>query len=226
MSVNLSRTNRVIVGVMIVGVVFSTLAWSGGHHAAPAAQPGRDTTPSHQPGPDRKAAKPRHKTAEGRVARELDLRIDEEQPEFLVDIDGPDDMDLHLDLEDLKGLNARIEADVLKNMDVRKALKEDPQDLDALEELDRLAICDEDLEELKDLNIDEDIWNELQELKTEMDGLREEIDNEVSGKVDDDRVREAVRHVVEAVKMEIPRVRREVEKAMAAYRDRDYRKWQ
>lgn len=114
MSVNLSRPYRVIVVVIIVGVAFSTLAWSGGHRTEPAVQPAGDTIPSHEPGMDRGAAKPRHQTAEGRVARELDLRIDEEEPELLIDIDSPEDMDIHLDLEDLKGLNARIEADVLK----------------------------------------------------------------------------------------------------------------
>jgi len=229
MSVNLSRPYRVIAIVMIVGVAFSTLAWSGGHRPAePAPQSGTDTMPSHHFKADRKASKPRHKKAEGRVARELDLRIDEEEPEVLVDADVMDDMDLHIDLEDLKGLNARIEADVLKNGDALKALK-DFEVYDELEELERLNICDEDLEELKDLNIDEDIWNELHELKIEMDNLREEIDNEVSGKVDDYRIREEIRRVVEAVKMEIPRVRREVEKAMTAHWDdgRQYdRQWQ
>lgn len=227
MSVNLSRAYRVIAVVIIVGVAFSTLAWSGGHRAETAAQPDRDTIPSHhKPRQDRKASKPRHTVPEGRVARELDLRIDEEEPAYLTGIDGPDDMDFRLNLEDLKGLNARIEADVLKNADVWKTL-EDLKDLDALEELDRLAIHDEDLEELKDLNIDEDIWNELHDLKIEMDALREELGNKVSGKVDDDRIQTAVRRVVEAVKMEIPRVRREVEKAIAAYQGRDgQQQWQ
>lgn len=227
MSVNLSRTYRVIAVVMIVGVAFSTLAWSGSHRAETAAQPDRDTIPSHhKPRQERKASKPRHRAPEGRVARELDLRIDEEEPSYLTGIDGLDSMDVRLNLEDLKGLNARIEADVLKNADVWKTL-EDLRDLEALDELDRLTIHDEDLEELKDLNINEDIWNELHELKIEMDELREELGNQISGKVDDERIQAAVRRVVEAVKMEIPRVRREVEKALAAYRDRDgQQQWQ
>ena len=67
MSVNLSRPYRVIAIVIIVGVAFSTLAWSGGHHSGPTAQPGTDTIPSHHPGEDRKTSKPRHnKTPEGR----------------------------------------------------------------------------------------------------------------------------------------------------------------
>jgi len=228
MSVNLSRPYRVIAIVIIVGVAFSTLAWSGGHHSGPTAQPGTDTIPSHHPGEDRKTSKPRHnKTPEGRVARELSLlRVDEEAPDVGVNTDALDDMDIHIDLDDLKGLNARIEADVLKNADALKALG-DLGITDELEELDRLNICDEDLDDLKNLNIDEDIWNELHELKIEMDNLREEIDDEVSGKVDDYRVREQVRRVVEAVKMEIPRVRREVEKAMSSHREEeDHRQWQ
>lgn len=218
MSVNLSRPYRVIAIVIIVGVAFSTLAWSGGQRSLPAAQPGMDTIPSHHLKKEQKASKLRHRKPEGRVARELDLRIDEEEPEVLVDADVADDMDIHIDLRDLKGLNARIEADVLKNMDALNALK-DAEAPDELEELDRLSICDEDLEELRDLHIDEDIWNELHELKIEMDNLREEIDDELSGKIDDYRIREQVRRVVDAVKMEIPRVRREVEKAMASHWD-------
>ena len=224
MSVNLSRTYRVIAVVIIVGVAFSTLAWSGGHRTGTAAQPDRDTIPSHhKPRQEGKASKPRHRMPEGRVARELDLRIDEEEPMYLAGMDGLDDMDVHLNLEDLKGLNARIEADVLKNADVWKTL----EGLRGLDELDRLAIHDEDLEELKDLNIDEDILNELHDLKKEMDELREELGDKVSGKVDDERIQAAVRRVVEAVKMEIPRVRREVEKAIASYQDQDgQRQWQ
>jgi len=218
MSVNLSRPYRVTAIVVIVGVAFSTLAWSGDRRFRPASQPGTDTIPSRHPAKDRKAVKPVHKKPEGRVARELDLRIDAEEPDVMVDADDWGDMDIHLDLEDLKGLNARIEADVLKNIEGLKAL-DDLRDMNALEELHNMSICDEDLEELKDLNIDEDIWNELRELKMEMDELREEIDNDLSGKIDDDRVRDEVRRVVDAVKLEIPRVRREVEKAMSSYRE-------
>jgi hypothetical protein len=217
MSVNLSRTYRVIVIVIVVGVAFSALAWSGGNRLPPVSGPRLDTIPSHRK-QDRKMAKPGYKKEEGRVARELDLRIDAEEPETFYETDLLGDMDISIDLESLKGLNARIEADVLKNADVWKTL-EGMKDQDALEELECVRIDEDDLRELKDLNIDEEIWNELRDLKLEMDDLREELDAEMSGKVDDYRVQAEVRRVVEAVKMEIPRVRREVEKALQPYQE-------
>jgi hypothetical protein len=218
MSVNLPRTYRVIMIVIVVGVAFSTLAWSGGNRLQPVSKPCTDTIPAHHNKQDRKAVKHGHRQEEGRVARELDLRIDAEEPETLYETDLSGDVDIHIDLEDLKGLNARIEADVFKNADVWKTL-EAMKDLDALEELDCIKIDEDDLRELKDLNIDEDIWNELRDLKVEMDDLREELDNDLTGKMNDYRVREEIRRVVEAVKMEIPRVRREVEKALQPYQE-------
>jgi len=231
MSVNLPRTYRVILVIAIVGVAFSTLAWSGDNGRTSTTRPLVDTIPFRHPRQDKKVVKPRHKAEEGRVARELDLRIDEEEPgEWNAAVEMPDDMDIRFNLDDLKGLNARIEADVLKNVDAWKSL-EALKDLEVLENLDVLSALnsveiDEDaLQELKDMKIDEDIWNELHELKTEMDDLRDEINEDVSGKIDDYRIREEVRRVVEAVQSEIPSVRREVEKAMESHRNNG-RQWQ
>jgi hypothetical protein len=219
MSVNLPRTYRVILVIAIVGVAFSTLAWSGDNGHLSTSLPALDTIPAPHPRQDRKAVKPARKAEEGRVARELDLRIDAEEPGEWTDIaEVSDDMDIRLNLDDLKGLNARIEADVLKNMDAWRSL-EALRELDALDELNSVEIDENALQELKDMKIDGDIWNELRELKTEMDDLRDEINEDVSGKIDDYRIREEVRRVVEAVQSEIPRVRREVEKAMEACRD-------
>ena len=245
MSVNLPRTYRVILVIAIVGVAFSTLAWSGDNGHTSTIRPLADTIPSRHPKQDKKAVKPAHKAEEGRVARELDLRIDAEEPvEWNAGAEVLDDMDIRFNLDDLKGLNARIEADVLKNMDAWKSL-EALRELDVLDELNSVEINEDALQELKDMKIDEDIWNELRELKTEMDDLRDEINEDVSGKIDDYRIREvtkrsegygrggacrsrydeALRRVVEAVQSEIPRVRREVEKAMEACRN-EGRRWQ
>ena len=225
MSVNLPHTYRVILVIAIVAVAFSTLAWSGDNGHISTSRPALDTIPSRHPRQDRKVAKPARKAEEGRVARELDLRIDAEEPEeWVADVEVLNDMDIRLNLDDLKGLNARIEADVLKSVDAWKelhALKE----LDVLSALNSVEIDENALQELKDLKIDEDIWNELQELKIEMDDLRDEINEDVSGKIDDYRIKEEVRRVVAAVQSEIPRVRREVEKAMEAYRN-DGKQWQ
>jgi hypothetical protein len=211
--------------IAIVGVAFSTLAWSGDNGHLSTSLPALDTIPAGHPKQDRKAAKPARKAEEGRVARELDLRIDAEEPGEWTDIvEVPEDMDIRLNLDDLKGLNARIEADVLKNVDAWRSL-EALKELDALDELNSVEIDENALQELKDMKIDGDIWNELRELKTEMDDLRDEINEDVSGKIDDYRIREEVRRVVEAVQNEIPRVRREVEKAMEACRN-DGRQWQ
>ncbi|MDO6428970.1 hypothetical protein Q4E93_00125 [Flavitalea sp. BT771] len=219
MSVNLPRTYRVILVIAIVGVAFSTLAWSGDNSHTSTPRPALDTIPARHPKQDKKAAKPARKAEEGRVARELDLRIDAEEPdEWMAGAEVLDDMDVRFNLDDLKGLNARIEADVLKNVDAWKSL-EFLKEPDALEELNSVEIDENALQELKDMNIDEDIWNELRELKSEMDYLRDEINEDVSGKIEDYRIREEVRRVVEAVQSEIPRVRREVEKAMEACRD-------
>jgi hypothetical protein len=236
MSVNLPRTYRVILVISIVGVAFSTLAWSGDNVRVSTPRPAPDTIPARHPRQDRKAAKPARKAEEGRVARELDLRIDAEEPsEWVGDVELPDDMDIRLNLDELKGLNARIEADVLKSVGAWKSL-EALKELDALDELNSVEIDDNTLQELKDMKIDDDIWNELHDLKIEMDDLRDEINEDVSGKIDDYRVRdnrapegygrggayrssydEAVRRVVAAVQSEIPRVRREVEKAMKSF---------
>ena len=216
MSVNLSPAYRVIVIVAAVGIAFSTLAWSGGSSKPViSAIPGRDTTPAPRQERRQQAIKPRQKAEQGRVARELDLRLDMETPEESMVLELPEvDIEVAMDLQDLQRLNARIEADVLKNGNPWKTL-EVLKDMDALEELDRLSIDEEDLQQLKDINIDEDIFIELQDLKERMDGLRQELDGDADRWWNDARVHEEVRKVMEAVRMEIPRVRRAVEKALA-----------
>ncbi len=224
MSVNLSPAYRVLVIVVAVGVAFSTLAWSGGSSKpAISAVPGsKDTMPAPRVQRHERVAKPRHRIEQGRVARELDLRMDMESPEETMALD-PEDLDVEVNLSSLQRLNARIEADVLKNGNLWKTL-EALKDMDALEELDRMNIGEQDMQDLKEMNIDEDIWLELQDLKEQIDNLKEELENDADRWVEDYRIHEEVRRMVEAVKMEIPRVRREVEKAMASYGES--REWQ
>src|SRR5438128_2742749 len=104
MSVNLSRPDRVIVIMAIIGIAFSTLGWSGDLRT-PASKPGLDTIPSRRHGQGRAQVKPDHKKEEGRVARELDLRLDveeakepEELPHALM-VDVPVDMNMDLDMD-------------------------------------------------------------------------------------------------------------------------------
>jgi len=223
MSVNLSPAYRVIIIVVIAGTAFSTLAWSGGSSKTViSAVHGQDTMPAPRIQRHQRVVKPRHNIEQGRVARELDLRLDMASPEDLMELD-PEDLNIDADLSSLQRLNARIEADVLKNGNLWATL-ESLKDMDALLELDRMNIDEQDLRDLKEMNIDEDIWMELQGLKEQMDNLKEELENDADRWVDDYRIHEEVRRMVEAVKMEIPRVRREVEKAMASYGDS--RKWQ
>jgi hypothetical protein len=231
MSVNLSRSDRVIIMVAIIGVALSTLGWSGDLRLTPASRPGQDTIPSRHPGEDRRTEKPAtHEKGEGRVARELDLRLDLEEPEELphalmvdVPVDPDLDVDLALDMEGLKGLNARIEADVMKNVEAWK--HQELAEPDALEVLQGMEIDEDALQILKDLNIDEDMWNELRELKIEMDYLKEDIDSDISKYFSDPRVHAEVERVIEAVKEEIPRMRREVERAMQSWHD-SRKQWQ
>jgi len=217
MSVNLSPVYRVIIVVVAVGTAFSTLAWSGGSNkpAIPSV-PRQDTMPAPPKTDRHQAIKPRHKAEQGRVARELDLRMDVEVPEESLTLDLPEEeeIDIDVDLASLQRLNARIEADVLKNGNVWATL-EALKDMDALQELDRMNIDQQDLEDLKELNIDEDILNEVQNLKEQMDGLHEVLSNDDDRWWNDARIHEEVRRVMEAVRMEIPRVRREVEKAIS-----------
>jgi hypothetical protein len=238
MSVNHSPQHRVITTVVAIGVAFSTLAWSGDNKLNHPSRTGIDTIPSRVHA-DKKVLKHRRGAEEGRVARELDLRMDmEEEPlPELPETDLLSDLDISVDLEALKGLNARIEADILRDMDAwnnldalkgldileRSGLQEEQ---DALDQLKDMGIEEEDLQELKDLNIDEEIWNELKDLKEEMDDVRNEIEEDRAKGVDEYRVQEEAERVMDAVRAEIPRVRREVERALQDYRDSEGRQWQ
>jgi len=190
---------------MIVGVAFSTLAWSGETSLKPKPRPGKDTIPTRSQSQDRKVPKPRHRVEEGRMARELDLRIDAEEPDSLYELAGG--------------------ADMLNNMDIDVHLP-DLTDLAVLNQLDKLGLDDESLQELKDLNIDEDVWNELKDLKIAMDAVKEDMHRALAGKVSDYRVEQEVQKIAEAVRREMPCVRREIEKAMRASQDSQPKQWQ
>ncbi len=235
MSVYLPPKYRVIAIIMVAGIAFVALAWTGDNRLAPLSIPGSDTVPSPQR-PAKKAPKPK-KRAEGRVARQLDLRIDVEDTLGMPDIpEMPElnklnDLDMSFDLDALKGLNAQVEGDVLKNMDAWNnldALKElDFRDMVSVNDLDELKgmfIEEEDLQTLKDLNIDDDTWNELRGLKDQMDDLREQLEEDRANGVSEYRLHREVDAIMEAVRAEMPRVRREVQKAVEEYRDP--RKWQ
>ncbi|HEY4208384.1 MAG TPA: hypothetical protein VGM31_16275 [Puia sp.] len=234
MSVNLPPQYRVIAIVVVFGVAFSTLAWSGDNRLYLPSIPGSDTIPSH-PKPGKKPLKPRKKVEEGRVARELDLRMDVDDMDMPepTELDALSERDIPVDMDAWRGLNARIEADVLKNVDAWNnldALKEldfpGRDGLDALDELKDMVIEDEDLQALKELNIDDEIWNELKYLKETMDDLRNDIEEERTKGADEYRVRQEVQKIIEAVRAEIPRVRKEVERAMREYKDGQGRQWQ
>jgi hypothetical protein len=117
----------------------------------------------------------------------------------------------------VKGLNARVEGGVLKNMDAWN-------NLDALAELKDVFIEEEDLQTLKDLNIDDEIWNELKELKNHMDDLREQLEEDRANGINDYKLHREVDAIVEALRAEMPRVRREVQKVVQEYNDS--RVWQ
>ncbi len=171
-----------------------------------------DTVPRllRAPAKPEKCEKVQWKVEEGRTARELDLRIDEEEPEAAID------SEICVNLDVLKGENVRIEADEWTNLDAWKE-SETLNDKDALEELNEIGLNEEALETLKELNIDEDLWNELNDLKVEMDALRNELEKQRARGVDDYRMHESVKRVLEAVRMEMPRVRKEVERTLRAF---------
>jgi len=88
-----------------------------------------------------------------------------------------------------------------------------------------MVIEEEDLQTLKDLNIDEEIWNKLKALKEQMDDLRSELEeDQAKGVISDYRLRREAEAIMEAVRAEIPMVRREVQKALQEYSDTN--KWQ
>jgi len=149
------------------------------------------------------------------VARELDLRMDvddtEGMPE-LPELNAPNNLNIDLDmpaidLEALTGLNAQF------------GLPPIPEriDMDALDELKDMVIGEEDLQTLKDLNIDEEIWNELRALKEQMDDLRSELEEDQAKGINDYRLHREAEAIIEAVRAEMPRVRREVQKALQEY---------
>jgi len=221
MSVNLLPKYRVIAIIVAVGLAFSALAWSDDNHLRPPSTQGLDSIPTH-PRPPKKAPKRKKHAEEGRVARELDLRLDvddvEAMPE-LRELDAPDDlvndMDISIDLESLNDLNAQFGPPPIP----------DRIDLDALDELKDMVIEEEDLQTLKDLNIDEEIWNKLKALKEQMDDLRSELEEDQAKRVISDyRLRREAEAIMEAVRAEIPMVRREVQKALQEYSDTN--KWQ
>ncbi|HVU54618.1 MAG TPA: hypothetical protein VHD83_06155 [Puia sp.] len=234
MSVNLLPQYRVIAIAAVVSIAFSALAWSGDNRLRPPSIQVADSVPVRTR-PVKKAPKPKQRVEEGRMARELDLRMDVNDMEGIPEMPEPGalgDLDAPIDLDALKGLNAQVEADVLKNMDAWNnldALKEldlsGRMDWDALDELKDINIEEEDLDALKDLNIDEDIWNELRDLKQRMDDLREELEQDRANGINDYRLHREAEAIMEAVQAEIPRVRKEVQKAMQEYSD-SRRRWQ
>lgn len=183
-----------------------------------------DSVPSH-PSLAKKAPKRRKHAEEGRVARELDLRMDVDDTEGmpgLPELDAPNIIDIELDiptvdLDGLKGPNAQFGLPpVLDRMDIG-----------ALDELNDMVIGDEDLETLKDLNIDEDVWNELRTLKEQMDDLRSELEEDRDkGMISNYRLNREAEAIIEAVRAEMPRVRREVQKALQECKDKEGRSWQ
>jgi len=218
MSVNLLPKYRVIAIIVVVCIAFSAVAWSGDRRVRPTSAQCLDTVPSH-PRPPEKAPKRKKHAEEGRVARELDLRMDVDDTEGMPEIqelDAPNNLDIDLDmpsidLDALNGLGAQFGPPPFPGrLDI---------DLDALDELKDMVIEDEDLQTLKDLNIDEDIWNELRALKEQMDDLRSKLEDDQAKGISDYRLRREVDAIIEAVQAEIPRVRREVQKALQEYSD-------
>lgn len=176
----------------------------------PSAQ-GLDSVPPH-PRPPKKAPKRKKQVEEGRVARELDLRMDVEDTEGMPEMPGLDaltDMDMPIDLEALKGMNAQFGLPPIP----------DRIEMDALDELKDMIIGDEDLRTLKDLDIDEEIWNELRDLKEQMDDLRSALEEDRANGINDYRLRREADAIMQAVRAEMPGVRREVQKALQEYND-------
>jgi hypothetical protein len=200
MSVNLLPKYRVLAFVAVVGIASTALAWSGDHRVQLPYFQGRDTMPTSN---HTLTKKPGHKKSakEGRVARELDLRMDVE------DIPGLPEMD------DMPGIP---EMDTQGDMDIQI-------DLDALKSM---SIAEEDLKVLKDLNIDDEIWNELKDLKVQMDELCTDLEEEQLNGINNYRLQMETDAIIDAMRAEIPKVRREVQKALQEYEDSDGRDWQ
>jgi len=219
MSVNLLPKYRVIAIAAVVCIAFSTLAFSGGRRLEPTSARVLDSVPAH-PRPAKKAPKRKKHVEEGRAARELDLRMDVDDTEGMPDLPGLDalyDLDMPIDMDGLKDLNAQFGLPPVP----------DRIDMDALDELNDMVIGDEDLQTLKDLNIDEDVWNELRALKEQMDDLRSQLeDDHDKGIISDYRLDREAEAIIEAVRAEMPRVRREVQKALQEYKDKEGRSWQ
>jgi hypothetical protein len=208
MSVNLLPKYRVIAIVVVVTIAFSALAWTGDRSMRPLSVQGSDSIPS-RPRPSKKAPKHKKQVEEGRVARELDLRMDVDDTEGtpeLPEADAADAMDMVMDI-DLDMPSAQL------------GIPPIPEriDLDALDELNEMVIEDEDLQTLKDLNIDDAIWNELKALKEQMDDLRSQLEDDQAKGISDYRVQREAEAVIEVIQAEIPRVRREVQKALQEY---------
>jgi len=223
MSVNLLPKYRVIAIAAVVCIAFSTLAWSGGNRLKPPSVQGLDSVPSH-PRPAKKAPKRKKHVEEGRVARELDLRMDvddtEGMPE-LPELNAPYNLDIDMDMP-------TMDMDALKDLNAQFGLPPVPDriDINALDELNDMVIGDGDLQTLKDLNINEEIWNELRALKEQMDDLRSELEEDQAKGINDYRLRREADAIMEAVRAEMPRVRREVQKVLQECKDREGRSWQ
>ncbi|MBN8854715.1 MAG: hypothetical protein BGO55_20580 [Sphingobacteriales bacterium 50-39] len=214
MSVNLLPKYRVIAIVTVVCIAFSALAWSGGRRLQPASVQGSDSIPSRSR-PAKKAPKHKKHVEEGRVARELDLRMDVDDTEGMPeipDLDAPNNMVIDLDMP-------AIDMDALNDLNAQFGPPPIPDriDIDALDELKDMVIGEDDLQTLKDLNIDEEIWNELRALKEQMDDLRSELEEEQANGINDYRLHREAEAIMEAVRAEMPRVRKEVQKTLEEY---------
>ncbi|HEY8969686.1 MAG TPA: hypothetical protein VIM64_11345, partial [Puia sp.] len=100
MSVNLLPQYRVIAIVVVVSIAFSALAWSGGNRLRPASAQDLDSVPSRSR-PPKRAPKRKKQVEEGRVARELDLRMDIDDTEGMPQLrepDAADNLDIDLDM--------------------------------------------------------------------------------------------------------------------------------
>lgn len=149
------------------------------------------------------------------MARELDLRMDVDDTEGMPeipDLDAPNNMVIDLDMP-------AIDMDALNDLNAQFGPPPIPDriDIDALDELKDMVIGEDDLQTLKDLNIDEEIWNELRALKEQMDDLRSELEEEQANGINDYRLHREAEAIMEAVRAEMPRVRKEVQKTLEEY---------
>jgi hypothetical protein len=123
-----------------------------------------------------------------------------------------------------EGRTAR-ELDLRMDVDDAEAMPEIPE-MDALDELKNMSIEEEDLQTLKELNIDGEIWNELSALKEQMDDLQLALEDDQAKGIYDYKLLREMEAVMDAIQEEMPRVRQEVQKALQEYKDVDGRTWQ